>query len=111
MRVAYLLILGVLVGGTITCTMVAVFAAIANAQQTIGASDTATGNACRKEICDSAVTGCMRADLSLNPLAGTAAEKKSYCATFFSGCMSRYITPDLPWYSPEMAIRFLKCSP
>jgi hypothetical protein len=25
--------------------------------------------------------------------------------------MSRYITPDLPWYSPEMAIRFLKCPP
>jgi hypothetical protein len=89
--------------------LLAMVAVAANAQQTTGGPAAATGEACRKEICDSAVAGCMRADLSLNPLAGTEAEKKVYCAQFFSGCMNRYITPDLPWYSPEMAIRFTKC--
>jgi hypothetical protein len=67
------------------------------------------GDACRKVICDAAVTACMRADLSLNPLAGTEAEKKVYCAQFSPGCMTRSINPDLPWYSPETVARFLKC--
>jgi hypothetical protein len=67
------------------------------------------GDACRKEICDSAVEACMRADLSLNPFAGTAAEKKQYCAQFFPGCMTRSVSPDVPWYSPETVARFLKC--
>jgi hypothetical protein len=51
----------------------------------------------------------MGADLSLNPFARTDAEKKSYCAQFFSDCLNRGITPDLPWYSPETLARFLKC--
>jgi hypothetical protein len=67
------------------------------------------GDACRKEICDSAVAACMRADLSLNPFAGTAAEKRTYCAQFFPGCMTRSVSPDVPWYSPETVARFLKC--
>ena len=70
---------------------------------------TPTGDACRKEICDSAVAGCMRADQSLNPYARTETEKKAYCAQFLPDCMTRSITPDLPWYSPEMVARFLKC--
>ena len=100
-------------GFSAVCVLLAIFAAAAHAQQTTGVpgspSATTTGEACRKEICESAVAGCMRADLSLNPLASTEEEKKGYCAQFFPGCMSRYITPDLPWYSPEMAVRFLKC--
>jgi hypothetical protein len=67
------------------------------------------GDDCRKEICNSAVSGCMQSDQTLNPLAWTEAEKKIYCAAFFNGCMTREITPDLPWYSPEMDARFLKC--
>jgi hypothetical protein len=67
------------------------------------------GDACRKEICDSAVAACMRTDQPLNPLAGTEAEKKTYCAQFLPGCMSRMVTPDVPWYSPETVARFLKC--
>ena len=91
----------------------AMLAAAAHAQQAIGVpgapSATATGEDCRKEICNSAVAGCLRADLSLNPLASTEAEKRTYCAQFFPGCMNRYITPDMPWYSSEMADKFLKC--
>ena len=91
----------------------AMLAAATHAQQTTdvpGAPSTkATGEDCRKEICNSAVAGCLRADLSLNPLASTEAEKRTYCAQFFPGCMNRYITPDMPWYSPEMADKFLKC--
>jgi hypothetical protein len=67
------------------------------------------GDACRKEICDAAVAACMRADMSMNPFAGTEAEKKVYCAQFSPGCMSRSISPDMPWYSPETVARFLKC--
>ena len=70
-----------------------------------------TGDACRKKICDSTVAACMRSDQSLNPLCFTAAEKKSCCAAYFDGCMSRYVTPDVPWYSPEVLARFLKCPP
>ena len=70
---------------------------------------TSTGDACRKEICDSAVAGCMRADQSLNPYARTEAEKKAYCDQFFPACMTRSVTPDLPWYSPQMVANFLKC--
>jgi hypothetical protein len=68
-----------------------------------------TGDACRKDVCEAAVAACMRADLSLNPLARTEAEKKVFCAQFFAGCMTRSITPDVPWYSPETVARFLKC--
>jgi hypothetical protein len=67
------------------------------------------GDSCRKEICRSAVSACMRADHPLNPIAWTKVEKKSYCAAFFNGCLTREITPDLPWYSPEMVARFLRC--
>jgi hypothetical protein len=67
------------------------------------------GDACRKEICDATVAACMRADLSLNPLARMEVEKKDYCAGFFPGCMSRSITPDFAWYSPETVARFMKC--
>ena len=70
---------------------------------------TPAGDACRKEICNSAVATCMRTDQSLNPYARTEAEKNAYCAQFFPGCMTQTITPDLPWYSPEMVARFLKC--
>jgi hypothetical protein len=70
---------------------------------------TSAGDACRKEICDSAVAGCMRANQSLNPYARTETEKKEYCAQFLPDCMTRSISPDLPWYSPEMVARFLKC--
>ena len=69
----------------------------------------AAGEACRKEICDAAVAACMRADQSLNPFARTEAEKKSYCGQFFPGCMTRSVSPDVPWYSPETVARFLKC--
>jgi hypothetical protein len=65
------------------CVLLAMLAAVANAQQTTGVPGPATGDACRKEICDSAVAGCMRADLSLNPLAFTESLKKGYCAQFF----------------------------
>jgi hypothetical protein len=68
-----------------------------------------TGDECRKEICDASVAACMRADLTLNPLARTADEKKSYCAQFFPGCMTRSISPNLPWYSPEVVVRFMQC--
>ena len=69
----------------------------------------AAGDACRKEICDAAVQACMRADLSLNPFASTEVEKKTYCGQFFPGCMTRSVSPDVPWYSPETVDRFLKC--
>jgi hypothetical protein len=69
----------------------------------------AAGEACRKEICDAAVEACMRADLSLNPFARTEAEKRSYCGQFFPGCMTRSVSPDVPWYSPETVARLLKC--
>jgi hypothetical protein len=49
------------------------------------ASASSAGDACRKEICDAAVAACMRADLSLNPLARSEVEKKAYCAQFFPG--------------------------
>src|SRR5258705_10196223 len=75
------------------------------------ASASPAGDACRKEICNSAVSACMRTDQSLNPFARTEAEKKVYCGTFFNGCMTREITADLPWYSPEMDARFLQCPP
>src|SRR5262245_45281899 len=75
----------------------------------IAALASPAGDACRKEICDSAVAGCMRADQPLNPFARAADEKKQYCAQFLPDCMSRSIVPDLPWYSPEMVARFLKC--
>jgi hypothetical protein len=67
------------------------------------------GEACRKEICDSAVESCRRTDLSLNPFAHTEAEKKAYCAQFFVGCMTRSVYADVPWYSPDTVARFLKC--
>jgi hypothetical protein len=70
-----------------------------------------SGDACRTDICNAAVSSCMRADLALIPIARTAAEKQAYCSAFFAGCMSRNISPDLPWYSPEMAARFLQCPP
>ena len=95
------------------CLLIAMHAATAQAQQAAdvpgSSSPTTAGDTCRKEICDSAEAGCMRANLALSPLASTATEKRTYCAQFYSGCMTRYITPDLPWYSPEMATRFLKC--
>jgi hypothetical protein len=69
----------------------------------------ADGDACRKEICDAAVEACMRTDLSLNPLASTEAEKKRYCGQFFPGCLTRSVSPDVPWYSPETVARLLKC--
>jgi hypothetical protein len=68
-----------------------------------------TGDECRKEICDAAVSACMQADLTLNPLARTTDEKKAYCAQFFPGCMTRTISPNVPWYSPEVVVRFMKC--
>jgi hypothetical protein len=68
-----------------------------------------TGEECRRQVCDSATANCMRTDQPLNPLARTEAEKKSYCAQFFDGCMKRYITADLPWYSPDDLARFMRC--
>src|SRR5262252_8933581 len=47
------------------------------------ASASPDGDACRKEICDGAVTSCMGSEQQLNPFARTADEKKSYCAQFF----------------------------
>ena len=70
-----------------------------------------TGDECRTQICSSAVSSCMRTDLTLVPMARTEAEKQTYCTTFFNGCMTREISPDLPWYSPEMVARFLRCPP
>jgi hypothetical protein len=67
------------------------------------------GDACRKEICDSAVAACMRTNQPLNPLTGTESEKKTYCAQFFAGCMTRSVVPDVAWYSPETVDRLLKC--
>ena len=67
------------------------------------------GDACRKEICDGAVAACMKANLSINPLASTQSEKKTYCDQFFAGCMTRSITANFTWYSPETVERFLKC--
>jgi hypothetical protein len=67
------------------------------------------GDTCRREICDAAMQACMRADLSLIPLARTDADKKLYCARFSQGCMGRTIYPNVPWYSPETVTRFLKC--
>ena len=70
-----------------------------------------TGDECRKQICNSAVSSCLRADLALVPMARTEGERKTYCTTFFNGCMTREITADVPWYSPEMVARFLQCPP
>ena len=70
-----------------------------------------TGDECRKQICNSAVSSCLRTDLTLVPMARTEVEKQTYCTTFFNGCMTREITADLPWYSPEMVARFLQCPP
>lgn len=50
------------------------------------------------------------ADQTLNPFAPTEAEK-GYCAAIFTGCMSRDITADLPWYSPDRVARSLQCPP
>jgi hypothetical protein len=68
-------------------------------------------DACRKEICDSVVAACMRSDQSPNPSAATATQKKSFCDTYFNGCMRQYIPADVPWYSPETVARFLQCPP
>ena len=70
-----------------------------------------TGDECRKQICNSAVSSCMRTDLTLVPMARTEAEKQTYCTTFFNGCMTREVSADLPWYSPETVARFLQCPP
>jgi hypothetical protein len=51
----------------------------------------------------------MQANLSLNPLASTQPEKKTFCAQFYPGCMTRSIAPDFAWYTPETVARFLKC--
>jgi hypothetical protein len=67
------------------------------------------GDACRKEICDAAVAACMRTNQSMNPLASTESEKKTYCDQFFAGCMTRSVVPDVAWYSPETVDRLLKC--
>ena len=67
------------------------------------------GDVCRKEICDSVVEACMRTHQSLNPLAATATEKKSFCDTYFNGCMRQYVPADVPWYSPDTVARFLQC--
>jgi hypothetical protein len=67
------------------------------------------GDACRKEICEATEAACMQTNQSLNPLASTESEKKTYCAQFFSGCMTRSVVPDVAWYSPETVDRLLKC--
>src|SRR5215510_12771835 len=67
------------------------------------------GDACRKNICDAVVAACMRTNQSLNPLASTESEKKTYCDTFFSGCMTRSVVPNVAWYSPETVDRLMKC--
>jgi hypothetical protein len=69
------------------------------------------GDTCRKEICDGAVAGCMRADQSLNPFARTEAEKKQYCGQFYVDCLGRTVSSDFPWYSPETVAQFLRCPP
>jgi hypothetical protein len=79
------------------------------ASVTFAGTTAQTGDECRKEICNAAVAACMRADLTLNPLARTADEKKAFCAQFFPGCMTRSISPDVPWYSPEVVVRFMQC--
>ena len=94
------------------CVLLAMFAAAAHAQQTTGVPgrrvQTTTGDACRNKVCDFAVAGCMRADRSKNPL-GTRKRRSRVTAPSFSlGRTSCQIT-NLPWYSPEMAVRFLKC--
>ena len=66
------------------------------------------GDACRQEICHSAVVACMRTDQS-RP--STDMEKKSFCDTYFNGCMRQYVPTDVPWYSPETVARFLQCPP
>ena len=77
----------------------------------IQALATPTGDACRKEICQSAVEGCMRTDLSSVRIASTDARKKEYCDAFFHGCMTRNLAANMPWYSRETINRFLKCTP
>jgi len=67
------------------------------------------GDACRKDICDAVVATCMRTNQSLNPLASTESEKKTYCDTFFAGCMTRSVIPNVAWYSPETVDRLMKC--
>jgi hypothetical protein len=67
------------------------------------------GDACRKEICDSVVEACMRTHQSLNPRAATETEKKSFCDTYFNGCMRQYVPADVPWYSTDTVARFLQC--
>jgi len=44
----------------------------------------------------------MRADLAL-------ISKASLLHGVFQCCMTRNVTPDVPWYSPEMVARFLQC--
>jgi hypothetical protein len=68
-------------------------------------------DACKKEICDSVVAACMRTDQSLNPSVATETEKKSFCDTYFNGCMKQYVPADVPWYTPETVARFLRCAP
>ena len=51
----------------------------------------------------------MRTNQSMNPLASTESEKKTYCDQFFAGCMTRSVVPDVAWYSPETVDRLLKC--
>jgi hypothetical protein len=68
------------------------------------------GDACRKEICESAVVDCMREEPSSNPTA-TRAERKVYCDQFFVDCMRRTIAAELPWYSPQTVARFLQRPP
>jgi hypothetical protein len=70
-----------------------------------------TGDECRKQICNSAVSSCLQTDLTLVPMARTEAEKQTYCTTFFNGCMTREVSADVPWYSPAMVARFLQCPP
>lgn len=67
------------------------------------------GEACRKEICDGVVAGCMHADLSKVWFVRTEADKKAYCSDFFLGCMTRTINPNTAWYSPDTVARLLKC--
>ena len=67
------------------------------------------GDICRKEICDGAVAACMQANMSVNPLAGTESEKRTYYDQLFAGCMTRSIIANFTWYSPETVQRFLKC--
>ena len=69
------------------------------------------GDACRKEVCDSAVEACMRTDPSLLPRIGTEAQKKEYCAAIFKGCMTRTIYANRPWYSAKTVARFMECAP